>query len=181
MFSCCDCRQSIYYYIVTRESDTIGFRARRFDFHGDTIYMRVFVHNGQARLVNGGRYLRKGNSMYRFESPRDSVGQCYFILQKDTSVCFNVSDPRLNPILKTCYRFIKDTSININNNMQDVYMFERELGNSGVLYNVYFRPDFVPVKEEYVHGFSNMYDIELLEEDKVPREFKRQVRAWKKK
>lgn len=184
MFSCKNDEQTkIYYY--TRSctyGDINEYQAKRFSWLKDTVLMDIFVYReGKARLLGGGIYLRKDNSVYRFESKNDHVGQCYFTLQKDTCVDFNMSDPRLNSILRTRYCYIGAMDMIIDGEIQHVYKFERTMGTSEVVYNVYFSKDFIPLKEEYVSGVDLECDLELIDSRKVPSDFKIQIENWKRK
>lgn len=184
VFSCRNDNQTkIYYYTKNCTScDLSEYQAKRFRKQKDTIYMDIFVYReGKVHLVNGGIYLQKNNSVYRFESRNDRVGQCYLKLQKDTCIYFNMSDPRLNPVLKTRYRYIETTNAMINGEKLQVYKFECARGASEIVYNVYFSRDFIPLKEEYVSGAVLKCDLELINDSEVPRDFKMQVENWEKR
>ena len=177
-YSCIDNSPKIYYYERKCQCfEDASYEARLFVPEGNKVSMKIYKYRGEeVRLVGGGFFQRKGNSIYRFKSKEDSIGQCYLTLQKDTCIIFKWSNPMVNNILQTCYRYIGITSMTINGKEQKMYKFERAMGVSNIIHNVYFTLDFIPVWEEYARGFTLMEcDTKLVDDKEVPTDFKLQV------
>ena len=139
--------------------------------------MKIYKYRGkEVRLVGGGFFQKRDKSIHRFVSKKDSIGQCYLTLQKDTCILFKWPNPVINQILQTRYRYIEQTSLTINGKKQEVYKFERAMGENDVIHNVYFSLDFIPICEEYVNGSPLMRcDKKLVDAKEVPEDFKLQV------
>lgn len=174
----------IYYYErKCRHSQSVSYEARLFVQNGNNISVNIYKYRGEkVCLVGGGLFQLRNKSIHRFESKKDSIGQCYLTLQKDTCIIFKWLDPRTNQILQTRYQYIEQTNLTINGKKQEVYKFERTMGENDVIQNVYFSLNFIPIWEEYASGFTLMpCDIKLVDAKKVPKDFKLQVEKIIKK
>lgn len=177
-FSCIDNSPKIYYYERKCQCfDDSSYEARLFEPEGNKISMKIYKYRGKkVCLVGGGLFERRGNSLYRYKSKKDSVGRCYLTLLKDTCIIYQWDDPLVNNVLQTKYRYIGMIDLIVNNKEQKMYKFERAMGVSNVIHNVYFTLDFIPVWEEYSRGFTLMEcDTKLIDVNKVPSDFKLQV------
>lgn len=144
-------------YAIRRVANQNGYRMEVISFYTADLSLDHKETN---------RYIVKENGIDRVEGRQDSVLVKPY-LSVSTTDCINYlyEQELMNDFLSTKLCFIGRETVSLNGKVyKDAYKFKKKKGTiDGVESVVYYDSDFIPIKEEYVSGYTDKYSIVRLD------------------